>query len=97
MILSRSVWNSEGGINVPNSGLSGANKVIGTKQTLKAVEKGLVKAVFVAADAEQHVVKPLIQRCQEKDIPVIMIDTMKNLGKACGIEVGCAAAAMVNE
>ncbi len=83
---------------MPISGLESARKkTVGTKQTLKALEKGLAKKVFVASDAEQHVVKPLLQKCQEKGIPVVMIDTMKNLGKACGIEVGCASAALVEE
>ncbi len=72
-------------------------KTVGTKQTLKALEKGCALKVFIASDAEQHVVKPLLRHCQEKGIPVTMIDTMKNLGKACGIEVGCASAALIEE
>jgi len=83
---------------VPVSCLESAKKkIVGTKQTLKALEKGLAKKVFIATDAEQHVIKPLIRQCDEKGIPVVMVDTMKNLGKACGIEVGCAAAALVEE
>jgi len=83
---------------VPISGLESAKKkTVGTKQTLKALEKGLAKKVFIASDAEQHVVKPLLRHCQDKGIPYEMVDTMKNLGKACGIEVGCASAAVVEE
>ena len=72
-------------------------KTVGTKQTLKALEKGLAAEVFVASDAEQHVIKPLIQMCQNKGIMVTNVDTMKNLGKACGIEVGCAVAAVIKD
>lgn len=83
---------------MPISSLESAKKrTVGTKQTLKALEKGLASQVFVASDAEQHVIRPLVQRCQDKGIPVFMVDTMKNLGKACGIEVGCAAAALIEE
>jgi len=83
---------------MPLSGLESAKKkTVGTKQTLKALEKGQAKKVFIAADAEQHVIRPLVQQCHEKSVPVVMTDTMKNLGKACGIEVGCAAAALVEE
>lgn len=83
---------------MPLSSLESAKKkTVGIKQTLKALEKGLAKKVFIASDAEQHVVRPLQQRCQEKCVPVIMADTMKSLGKVCGIEVGCAAAALVEE
>ncbi|PKM79623.1 MAG: 50S ribosomal protein L7Ae-like protein [Firmicutes bacterium HGW-Firmicutes-14] len=83
---------------MPLSSLEGARKkTIGTKQTLKAVEKGLARKVYVALDADQHVIKPLIEKCQDKGIPVAVADTMKALGKACGIEVGCASAALVEE
>lgn len=83
---------------MPTSGLESAKKrTVGTKQTIKALEKGFAKKVFIASDAEQHIVKPLLLLCQDKGIQVVMIDTMKNLGKACGIEVGCAAAALVEE
>jgi len=92
------VSDSKGVVIVPISSLeSAAKKTIGTKQTLKALEKGLAKKVFIASDAEQHVVKPLLRHCKERDIPVVMIDSMKSLGKACGIEVGCASAALVEE
>lgn len=83
---------------MPLSGLESAKKKsVGTKQTLKALEKGCAQKVFIASDAEQHVIKPLLLQCEEKGVPVVMIDSMKNLGKACGIEVGCASAAVVEE
>jgi large subunit ribosomal protein L7A len=98
MVLSKSVWKLEGGVIVPVSGLlSAKKKSVGTKQTIKALEKGFAKKVFIASDAEQHVVKSLIRDCREKGIPVIVVDSMKDLGKACGIEVGCASVALIEE
>lgn len=70
-------------------------KTIGTKQTLKAVEKGQAQKVFVAADAEEHVLAPLLSLCTEKGIPVVRVESMRVLGKACGIEVGSASAAIL--
>ena len=35
--------------------------------------------------------------CKQKGVPVTYVDSMKMLGKACGIEVGAAVAAVVNE
>jgi large subunit ribosomal protein L7A len=72
-------------------------KTIGTKQTQKAVEKGTARMVYLAKDAEAHVINPLLQLCTEKEIEVVMVDTMMDLGKACGIEVGSASAAIVEE
>ena len=70
-------------------------KLIGTKQTLKAVDKDQVQLVFIAQDAEEHVVLPLKEICLEKGIEVVPVSTMKELGEACGIEVGAASAAIL--
>ncbi|MDA8443084.1 MAG: ribosomal L7Ae/L30e/S12e/Gadd45 family protein [Peptococcaceae bacterium] len=72
-------------------------KTVGLKQTQKALEKGLVKLVFIADDAEQHVTRPLLKLCSERDVPVEQVTTMEELGKACGIEVGAATAAIVED
>jgi len=72
-------------------------KTIGTKQTLKAIAKGTAKMVFVALDAEEKVVREVLRECQEKAIPVVRAESMAVLGKACGIEVGAASAAIVED
>ncbi|WP_227764101.1 ribosomal L7Ae/L30e/S12e/Gadd45 family protein [Zhaonella formicivorans] len=74
-----------------------AKKTIGTKQTTKAVQKGTALVVYVAKDAEPRVVNPLLRLCAEKGIEVVTVDSMLELGKACGIEVGSASAAIVSE
>ena len=70
-------------------------KTIGTKQTMKAVEKGTAKVVYLASDAETRITQPLLNLCREKNIEVVMVDTMRNLGRACGIDVGSASAAII--
>lgn len=83
---------------MPLKNLAAAKKkTIGTKQTLKAVDKGIAKMVFIAEDADGHVVQPLVNQSVERGITVVKVDTMKNLGKICGIEVGCAAASILEE
>jgi len=72
-------------------------KTIGTKQTLKALKKNAAKVVYVAENAESHIVEPVLQSCAEQNLPVIKVDSMKILGKACGIKVGCASAAIIEE
>lgn len=68
-------------------------KVVGIKQTLRAIDKNSVTRVFVARDAENRVLSPLLSRCEEQGIPVIWVDTMREIGRACGVDVGAAAAA----
>lgn len=71
-------------------------RTIGTKQTLKAVNAERAKIVFVAKDAQEHVVRDLISACKQKGIEIIYVDSMRSLGKACGIEVGASSAAVLN-
>ncbi len=71
------------------------NKVIGIKQTTKAINQDRVKVLFIAGDAEKHLVQHLEQTAEKRDIEIIYVDSMKDLGKACGIDVGAAAAALL--
>lgn len=68
-------------------------KCVGIKQVLKAVQSGEVKKVYIGKDAEKHVVGDLIKICNQKGIEIIYLETMKELGKLAGIEVGAATAA----
>ncbi|HHW01948.1 MAG TPA: 50S ribosomal protein L7Ae-like protein [Thermoanaerobacterales bacterium] len=72
-------------------------KTIGTKQTLKALEKDKVAVVFLAQDAEEHVVSSLKELCLKKGVKIVPVATMKELGDACGIQVGAASAAILNQ
>ncbi|CAM3582901.1 ribosomal L7Ae/L30e/S12e/Gadd45 family protein [Marinicrinis lubricantis] len=68
---------------------------IGTKQTMKTVEQGKAVEVFVAKDADPKITNKVTQLCRKHGIKVTYVDTMKMLGKACGIEVGAATAALL--
>ncbi|WP_028307172.1 ribosomal L7Ae/L30e/S12e/Gadd45 family protein [Desulfitibacter alkalitolerans] len=75
--------------------LKQAKKIfIGTKQTKKAIEKGETQLVFVARDAEKRVTEPILKLCEEKGIEIVLVATMEELGRLCGIEVGSATAAI---
>ncbi|WP_312473854.1 50S ribosomal protein L7ae-like protein [Neobacillus sp.] len=69
--------------------------VIGTKQTVKALNEGQVKELIVATDAEPKVTAKLVNKASESDVPIRYVDSMKKLGKACGIEVGAATVAII--
>jgi large subunit ribosomal protein L7A len=76
--------------------LSG-NKVVGVKQTVKSIKNGKAKTVYVANDADQKFIQPVIQLAQENSIEIININSMKELGKLCGIDVGAATCAVLLE
>ncbi len=71
-------------------------KTVGSKQTLKAIKRGQAKVVYIALDAEKQVTQVILQACQSQGIQVIEVETMHNLGRICGIEVGCAVAAILD-
>ena len=75
--------------------LKGAARVIGVKQVTKAVQKSQADAVFLADDADGRVTEPLLHLADEIGVPVVHVLTMQELGKACSIEVGAAAAAVL--
>ncbi|ATY83687.1 50S ribosomal protein L7ae-like protein [Kyrpidia spormannii] len=71
--------------------------VIGTNQTLKALQEKSPVEVYVAKDADRHVVARVVALCEQKQVSLVWVDSMKQLGKACGIDVGAAAAAIIEE
>ncbi|MEW5783696.1 MAG: ribosomal L7Ae/L30e/S12e/Gadd45 family protein [Bacillota bacterium] len=70
-------------------------KVVGTKQTLKALEKGEALAVFIAGDADPKVSGPVIALCETRGVALHYVDSMLELGKLCGIKVKAATAAIL--
>lgn len=72
------------------SELRTANKVIGLKQSRKAVRDGIAAMVYVALDAEKRVIVPIYELCGETNTPIREIPTMAELGSAAGIDVGAA-------
>lgn len=68
--------------------------VIGSKQTLKAIKENEVSEVIIADDADRRVTNKVLLAAEENGIPVVKVDSMKKLGKACGIEVGAATVAI---
>lgn len=72
-------------------------KVIGVKQSRRAVRDGLVQMLFLAADADPAMTAPLAQQCAEGGIPVNEAFTMRELGQAAGIQVGAAVVALLKQ
>lgn len=68
--------------------------VIGSKQTLKAIKENEVSEVIIADDADRRVTNKVLLAAKENGIPVVKVDSMKKLGKSCGIEVGAATVAI---
>ena len=70
-------------------------KVVGAKQTRRAIESGAAVRVFLAADADPRVTGPVEALCVERGVPVEKAASLREMGAACGIAVGAAVAARV--
>ena len=70
-------------------------RIIGLKQTIKAIKEDRVSKVYVAKDADDHIINNVIKESNGKDIELIYVDTMKELGEACGIEVKASTASIL--
>lgn len=68
--------------------------IIGVKQTLKSMKKGLISEVIIANDADQQMIKAVAYEAEELGIPVKRVESMKKLGAACGIDVGASTVAI---
>ena len=75
--------------------LSTSAKVVGIRQTRRAVESGRATKVFLAEDADPHVTEPIVLLAREKGVSVERTGSMKELGASCGVAVGTAVAATV--
>lgn len=72
-------------------------KVIGIKQSIKAVGKDSVSLIYIADDADARLVLPVLQVCQAQNVAVAKGYSMEELGVACGIDVGAAAVAILKQ
>ncbi len=66
------------------------NKVVGIKQTKKAIMENVAKRVIVAEDADPQVIVPIVELCKEMGVAVERFDSMQELGALCEIEVSAA-------
>lgn len=68
--------------------------IVGSKQTVKALKAGEVIELVIAEDADMKVTANLLQIAREMNTAITYVDSMKKLGKACGIAVGASAVAI---
>ena len=69
----------------------------GTNEATKAIERGVSKLIIIAEDVEPpEVVAHLPILCEERGTAYVFVPSKQELGKALGIEVTSAAAAILD-
>jgi large subunit ribosomal protein L7A len=79
-----------------NSKIPG-KRVVGLKQTLRAVKSGTARTVYVAENAEEKIKKQIVDTCKEKNVEIVYVQSMEKLGDLCGISVGAATACIIGD
>ena len=74
---------------------SAARKAVGTKATLRALAAREAACVFVASDIDTFLYQKVTRACAEAGVPVHKVESNRELGKVCGLNIGCAAAAVL--
>ena len=72
--------------------LKNAQKVVGTRRLLRAIQSGEIEEAYVARDADLFILRQVREACNAAGVRMVEIDTMKELGQACGVEVKTASA-----
>ncbi len=74
----------------------GKKMVAGAKQLRKCLQSGRASRVYLAENADPAITEPIKTLCESIHVSYAWISTMVELGHACGIDVGAAAAAAVD-
>ena len=70
-------------------------RVVGTKQVLRALKEERASQVFLCKDADEFIYRQVQALCEEKNVPLQVMDSMEALGKQCLIGVKTATAAVL--
>ncbi|MCY0900037.1 MAG: ribosomal L7Ae/L30e/S12e/Gadd45 family protein [Firmicutes bacterium] len=71
-------------------------RVVGRRETLKHIQRHQATVVYLARDADALIASEIEEQCRTHEVPIVYVDTMKELGQWCGIEVKAACAAVID-
>ena len=78
--------------------ISDADKIrlqVGLKQVLKALGEGRAEKVFLAGDCDDSICNQIESLSSQNNVSLTMVETMRELGTMCGIEVKASCAVIL--
>ncbi len=72
----------------------GKKAVVGMRRSLKLIESGLAQKAFVAGNTEPSMTRRILDACRKNGVPVELVATRAELGKACSIDVDASVAVL---
>lgn len=78
--------------------LDAKEKIVGLKQTLRAVQQNKVTVVYLANDIDESIFRRVKTALRGKNVKMITARIgQKEFGRLCGIEVGASVVALLRE
>jgi len=87
----------QGGIFVPLNELAVPERVVGEREVQRAMDKGILRKLFVAADSDVKVTKPVRDTAAGLSVEVEEVDSKLKLGRACAIDRPAAVAGLLKK
>ena len=72
-----------------------AMRVVGARQTLRAIREGNADKAFLAMDADARLRQQVEREAKENGVPLQLVATMEELSSLCRVDVPSAAAAIL--
>ncbi|MFQ7108226.1 MAG: ribosomal L7Ae/L30e/S12e/Gadd45 family protein [Neglectibacter timonensis] len=72
--------------------LRASDKIVGTRRLVRAILAGEISEAYIARDADLFIVRQVKEACNQAGVRMVEVDTMKQLGEACGVDVKTASA-----
>lgn len=67
---------------------------VGQKEVKKLVANRMAEKVFIASDCDDAISDSIKKGATDAGAQVVTVETMKELGRICGIDVGASCAAV---
>ncbi len=61
--------------------------VVGMRRSMKLIESGMAEKAFVAGNVEPNMTRQIVEACRRNSVPIELISSKEELGKACRIDV----------
>ncbi len=70
------------------------NAVIGMRRAIRLIESDGAAKAFVAGDVEPNMTRTILDTCRRHSVPVELVSSKAELGKACRIDVAASVVAI---
>lgn len=61
--------------------------VVGMRRSMKLIEAGMAEKAFIAGNVEPNMTRQILEACKKHGVPIELVSTKEELGKACKIDV----------